>query len=520
LANIFKIAVVVWIAASCVANAEPLFVSIARDLGIQHRYTGGWEHFVGGGVATFDCNGDLLPELYIAGGESPAALLLNKSVRGNDILYIEATPEPLALTGVVGAYPLDVDADGIQDLFILRVGANQLLKGGADCSFAQFDAIGFEGGDRWTTAFSATWEGENSLPTLAVGNYVDRNDPDGPFEACDTNFLLRPNGNAYANATKISPGYCPLSMLFSDWGRNGRQDLRVSNDRHYYVFNGEEQLWAMEDTPRLFNAADGWRDYSIWGMGIASRDISGDGIPEVFLTSMADQKLQRLDPATTGPSFSDATYDNGTTAHRPYAGGDGRPSTGWHVGFGDVNNDGRDDIFIAKGNVDQMPSSAMDDPNNLLIQQPNGQFVETGSEAQLASMAKARGAALVDLNLDGLLDIVVVNREADLEIYQNISDISGNWLLLNLHQSGPNPQAVGAWIEIAANGKTIYREITIGGGHASGAAGFEHFGLGPANDIKLRIVWPNGPASGWQNISVNTAFQIERKGSEFAILPR
>ena len=68
-------------------------------------------------------------------------------------------------------------------------------------------------------------------------------------------------------------------------------------------------------------------------------------------------------------------------------------------------------------------------------------------------MAKARGAALVDLNLDGLLDIVVVNREADLEIYQNISNINGNWLLLNLHQSGPNPQAVGAWIEIAANGK-------------------------------------------------------------------
>lgn len=28
----------------------------------EHRYDGGWEHFVGGGVAVFDCNGDGLPD--------------------------------------------------------------------------------------------------------------------------------------------------------------------------------------------------------------------------------------------------------------------------------------------------------------------------------------------------------------------------------------------------------------------------------------------------------------------------
>ena len=164
-------------------------------------------------------------------------------------------------------------------------------------------------------------------------------------------------------------------MLFSDWGRNGRQDLRISNDRHYYARGGTEQLWSMEATPRLYSANDGWTDFSIWGMGIASRDISGDGRPEVFLTSMGDQKLQLPDTSVDGPAFLDAEFTRGTTAHRPYTGDDTRPSTGWHVEFGDVDNDGLDDVFIAKGNVDEMPEGATADPNNLLMQNSDGTFV-------------------------------------------------------------------------------------------------------------------------------------------------
>jgi enediyne biosynthesis protein E4 len=41
----------------------------------------------------------------------------------------------------------------------------------------------------------------------------------------------------------LEPGWCALSMLFSDWNRRGRQDLRISNDRHYYVRGGGEELW-------------------------------------------------------------------------------------------------------------------------------------------------------------------------------------------------------------------------------------------------------------------------------------
>ena len=60
-------------------------------------------------------------------------------------------------------------------------------------------------------------------------------------------------------------------MLFSDWDRSGRRDLRVINDRHYYR-DGEEQLWRIEpgEPPRLYTRDEGWAAVQIWGMGIAS----------------------------------------------------------------------------------------------------------------------------------------------------------------------------------------------------------------------------------------------------------
>ncbi len=504
------------------AAADPLFTDRAPALGIDHRYSGGWEHYVGGGIAAFDCDGDLLPELYAAGGEAPAALLRNRTgARGGAVGFDVETPAALALSGVIGAYPIDLDSDGWLDLFVLRVGQNQLLRGGPDCGFAPFDPpLASLPDSGWSTAFSATWEAGQNLPTLAVGNYVDRDDPAGPFEACDDNRLYRPEGDSYAPPRALTPGYCTLSMLFSDWGRKGRADLRVSNDRHYYIKGGQEQMWAMEPVPRLYDEGDGWQRYMLWGMGIASRDITGDGLPEVYLSSMGDQKLQMLEQGAAGPVYRDATYEKGTTAHRPYTGGDGRPSTGWHVAFGDVQNDGRDDIFIAKGNVEQMPDSAMKDPNNLLLQQQDGSFAEAGGGAGLASMARSRGAALIDMNLDGLLDLAVVNRRAPLEIYQNVTTGTGNWLAVDLTQPAPNTQAVGAWIEVEAAGQRHMREVTVGGGHASGAAVPHHFGLGAAERIRLRVIWPGGAVSAWQEVGVNQVISATRAGDDLAIRPR
>ncbi|MCB1493955.1 MAG: CRTAC1 family protein, partial [Rhodobiaceae bacterium] len=463
------------------------------------------EHFVGGGVAVFDCNGDGLPEIFAAGGENPARLFVNTTAAPGAPLTFTLGDIP-DITDTTGAYPLDIDGDGVLDLAVLRVGPNMLLKGSPGCRFADATADWhFATDTRWTTAFSATWEPGAQLPTLAFGNYVDRDNPNGPFEACDINQLYRPEGEAYGEPELLKPGYCALSMLFSDWFRRGRADLWVSNDRHYYVHGGHEQMYRPEEN-RFLGPEDGWQNVSIWGMGIAARDITGDGRPEVMLTSMGDQLLE----FATAEGYRKAPFSTGATAHRPFTGDDGRPSTGWHAAFGDVDNDGLADIFISKGNVDQMPDMAMHDPNNLLMGRADGTFSEAAASAGIASTDRSRGAALVDLNGDGLQDLVVVNRRAPMELWQNATIGAGNWVGVDLSQPGPNTHAVGAWVELRGSGTPLVQERTVGGGHAGGSAVPLHFGVGSAQTAEIRVTWPDGTVGDWIPAPVGKVTTVSR----------
>jgi hypothetical protein len=461
------------------ASAQVTFTDMSQALG-PHSYDGGWEHFVGGGVAVMDCNGDARPDIFAAGGANPAALWIN----GGGFQFARA-PLP-ALTDTVGAYPLDIDGDGILDLYVMRVGPDVALKGTGDCSFTDATADwGIAQTDQWTTAFTAWWE-DGSRPVMALGHYVDRSNPDGPFFACDSNTILRPGVNGYT-AEPLDPGFCPLSMLAATDAR-GRMTLRLSNDRQYYVRGGYEQMWDIQDR-RFLGDDDGWAQVSLWGMGIASADLTGDGLDEVMLTSMGDQLLQI---AQSDGTYAPAPYGIGTYAQRPYLGDDGRPSTGWHAEFADVDNDGRQDLFIAKGNVDQMPSNAMADPNNLLMQQPDGTFSEAAATAGLADTRRARGAALADFDGDGRLDLVVLNRRADIALYRNDTPKTGHWLALDLSQPDGNTRAIGARVTITTAQGTRTKELRIGGGHAGGQALPLHFGLGPATQADVAITWPDG----------------------------
>lgn len=506
------------------ALGPPRFVEESDAAGVRHVYDGEFHYFVGGGVAVFDCDADHKPELYLAGGAEPAGLFANHSPVAGELRFERIADQVTDMTGVTGAYPIDVDSDGHTDLAVLRLGENVMLRGLGDCDFERANELwGVDGGHEWTAAFSATWEEGAALPTLAFGNYLALTDEGDRAGGCSVHYLFRPEGERYSDPITLEPGWCTLSVLFSDWNDTGSQDLRMTNDRHYYS-DGEEQLWRIEadEAPAMYDRDDGWRQMQIWGMGIASQDLTGDGLPEVFLTSQGDNKLQTLATGPERPEYEDIALQRGANAHRPFAGDMNQPSTAWHAEFDDLNNDGHMDLFVTKGNVEAMPEFAGDDPNNLLLGQPDGTFVEAATEAGLLDFERSRGAALADLNLDGLLDVVVVDRRETAKLWRNVgsgdeSDPGemGNWLAITLRQPAPNLDSVGAWVDVRSAGVTTRREITIGGGHAGGQLGWAHFGLGDAGEAEIRVQWPDGENGPWMSVDANQ-FVVVRRGASSA----
>ncbi|KAF0117023.1 MAG: hypothetical protein FD150_113 [Rhodobacteraceae bacterium] len=498
-------------APACAEPVIPTFIDETATAGLSTVYAGEWEYMVGGGVATFDCSGDGLPEVFLSGGAGPSALYLNRSPVGGALAF-EKT-DAVTIDAVLGAYPVDIDSDGVMDLVVLRQGENQLLRGLGDCQFDLANAAwGFDGGDAWSSAFAAIWEKGQTWPTLAIGNYIDRKEEAFPWGSCTDNWLHRPEGERFGAPIPLTPSFCALSMLFTDWDRSGKPSLRVSNDREYYK-GGQEQLWRLDpgQPPARLGEKEGWKRLRIWGMGIASADVTLDGYPDYFLTSMADNKLQVLkDPSTGLPDYADIAFKSGVTAHRPYTGGDLNPSTAWHAQFADVNNDGLADLFVAKGNVAQMPDFAQNDPNNLLLGAGDGSFVEAGDKAGIASMGIARGAQVVDLNLDGALDLVVQNRWSGPEVWRQAT-VLGGWVQVRLAQSGANRDAVGAVVELRRGEKIERHEILSGGGHLSGSIGWLHFGLGQAETVDLRVIWPDGSEGDWMTLPARS-FHILRPG--------
>ena len=508
----------------------PVYIEQAESGGISHVYDGPWENFVGGGVATFDCNRDRFPEVFIAGGVNDSALYVNYSQAAGELQFQRDESEVTQVKQVIGAYPVNLDNDQWTDLVLLRLGQNLILKGLGDCQFASANAsFAFDGGADWSTAFAVSFFGDDSHPTFAIGNYVDRSAPGSPWGTCSDNLLYRPQLNekgevTYSEPQLLSPGHCALSMLFTVWNRSGVDSLRITNDRQYHR-GGEEQLWKIDSQyPRLYSRADGWQSLVIWGMGIAEADLNADGFPEYALTSMGDTKLQTVDVQQaveeSRPVYEDVGYARGATAHRPYTGDDLKPSTGWHAEFADVNNDTLLDLFIAKGNVERMKDFAAYDPDNLLLGTHDGEFKEHGDQSGIALDRRGRGATIADFNVDGLPDLLVVNRSQRVSLFRHSGFKSesgvrqgGNWLAIELNQSGGNRHAIGARLSIKTGNVVQTRRVSIGGGHASGQTGFIHVGLGVAERATVRVQWPDGEWSAAFRVFANQ-FAVISRGDE------
>ena len=132
---------------------------------------------------------------------------------------------------------------------------------------------------------------------------------------------------------------------------------------------------------------------------------------------------------------------------------------------------------------------------------------------------------MVDLNGDGLLDIVAVNRQANISLWRNVGagDAAhpaplGNWIAVTAQQPGDNRDAIGAWLEVRAGDLDMQREVTIGGGQVGGQLGPVHFGVAGATQAQVRVTWPDGEVGPWVAVDANTSVVIDHATGEARIV--
>ena len=182
----------------------------------------------------------------------------------------------------------------------------------------------------------------------------------------------------------------------------------------------------------------------------------------------------------------------------------GAAFVGWGTLCFDADHDGDEDVLVSNGHVIRYPRAAPLSQKPLLFENMNGQrFRSVGDSAgdYIASPHMARGSAYSDLDLDGDLDVGVIDTEEPVsELRNDLNDLRS--MSVRLIGSSSSRDAVGTVVVATIGDKTMMRQVIGGGSYASTGTSVLHFGLGDSKTIdSLEIRWPSGLTQQVENVA-------------------
>ena len=151
-------------------------------------------------------------------------------------------------------------------------------------------------------------------------------------------------------------------------------------------------------------------------------------------------------------------------------------------------------------------------PNSIFANLGNGTFADISREAgkDFQVLNAHRGAAFADLNRDGKIDAVTSALEGPAEIWENISPVDNNWLILNLVGHKSNRDGIGARIRIGNQ----HNHMTSTVGYASSSHFGVHFGLGKTAVVdEVEIRWPSGIVQRLKGVKANQFLKVDEPSS-------
>ncbi|HXS76079.1 MAG TPA: CRTAC1 family protein [Terracidiphilus sp.] len=495
---------------------------------------------MGAAVSIVDFDHDGWPDIYVTNsGEST----MNALYRNNHDGTFTDVASKLGVanvnrsgTGVsMGAVWGDFDNDGFPDLFLIKWGRPILFHNDQGRGFTD---VSIQAGlPEWMNANTALWfdyDGDGKLDLFVGGYYNENIDlwhlkttrimPES-FEYAQNGgrkYLFHNLGEGKFDEVSGSVGInsrrWALASGAADLSGTGHPDLFVANDY------GVSELFV-NDGKRFHEvgkqAGVGFSPKS--GMNVAFGDIFNQDRFSIYVSNISESGVLIQGNNLWVPQ-------DGTPGSMPHyvnmAGSLGVELGGWSFGaqFGDLNNDGNLDLFLANGyisldhsrsywydfaKVAAGNSTIIGDAKNwpafngrslsgyqqkrVWINDGAGQFQDVAHDVGVTDTHDGRSVAVGDLWNNGALDVVVANQSGPLLIYKNKVDPAEKWIEFKLEGTKSNRDAIGAELTLYWDGKKQLQQVAAGTGFAAQNDLRMHFGLGKDARIEKAVIrWPSG----------------------------
>jgi enediyne biosynthesis protein E4 len=519
------------------------FVDRAGKAGVDYQYaSGASDRFfiadtMGGGVGLFDYDNDGWLDIYFVNGcvipfESKAPPHPNRLYRNQaDGTFRDVT----AKAGVGGqGYGMgcavgDYDNDDDLDFLVTGLDRTILYRNQGDGTFEDVTARAGVVTDRWTTAAGfADLDGDGDLDLVLI-TYVEIR-PDDGLECRDysgrrihctpgryaalPDLLYRNNGDGTFSEVSQSAGFTGpdgrgLGVAIADFDSDGKLDIFVANDASRNFLFRNLGGFRFEEIGEKAGVAFNGSGRATASMGVVADDLDGDGRIDLFITNLVNESSTFFHNLG-GALFVDATLGAGLDAPS-------RPKTGFGTAALDADADGRLDLFVANGHVDDRPwANSRMAQSALFFWGRDGRFIvaDRPGDSYFARAIVGRGVAAGDLNNDGRVDLVVVHRDAPAALLYNEAS-AGHWLGLKLRgrRSGRTP--IGTEISVRTKTVSIVRWLTSGTGYLSSHDPRFWVGLGRESAVeRVDVKWPAGNVQTWQNLKTDRIFEIEEDRDE------
>jgi hypothetical protein len=413
------------------------------------------------GVTAGDYDNDGYPDVYVCNfGEN---ILYHNNGNGT---FTDITGE--SGTGgddfSISAVWFDYDNDGLLDLYV----GNYIEF---DVDYALFYAPdGFPG-------------------PLAYNGRSDRlyhNDGNGKFEdVTEAMGVYQPLGRA-------------MGVAAADYDGDGFTDIYVSNDHMVNYLYHNEGGKGFKDVAVMAGVAANQMGDATTSMAVDFADYNGDGLLDIFVSDDNYCSLYKNDGTGTFRDFSNVSGIAQASGQH----------VGWASSFFDYDNDGDEDLFKVNGELQH----EYGEEDQLFENDGTGNFkdVSVRHGEYFEKEYVGRGACFGDYDNDGDTDIYIANLNSPGILIRNDGGNRNNWLLIELEGSQSNRDAIGAKIKVSTSEKDRFAVKESASGYLSQNDHRLHFGLGKAEIItRIEVKWPSGREQVLENVAVNQILKIK-----------